>query len=329
MLSRLELRVRSALERYEPWTNVYGFARSMLALATAGTLAFNPASILFRPGAGTAMPPFCDHVRGMGAFCLATDHLDVSRWLCVAALLIVASGWRPRFTALFHWWITFSLQANALVLDGGDQVAAVLALLLLPVALTDGRAWHWSSGPEQLMRSSAVRKCWAFMGHVLIRFQVAGIYFHAALGKMTVPEWKDGTAMYYWGSHETFGSPPWIDWWLRPILTHGWSVSIFTWSVVLFELLLSLCIAMERRYQRLLLYVAIAFHVGIVFVQGLASFGTTMVAALVLYLRPWSRSLTWIPARVARFSNRDPRSSFEPRGAAFTVGGESLEEVDA
>jgi antimicrobial peptide system SdpB family protein len=287
MLTDLDAKLRGALARYRPWTDVYGLARSMIALATAGTLAANRATILFRPGAGTAPPPFCDGTRGIGAFCLAAPHLDLCRWLCVAALLVVASGWRPRVTGIVHWWIAFSLQNNALIVDGGDQVAGVLALLLLPVCLTDSRRWHWAPAPEGGLHARLL----ALFGHGILRLQLAGIYFHAAVGKLTVPEWKDGTAMYYWSTHETFGAPPWIEPFFRPLITHGATVAIFSWSVIVLELMLSVAFLMHRRAQRPLMVVAMAFHVGIIFVHGLPSFGSTMIAALLLYLQPWSVEL--------------------------------------
>jgi antimicrobial peptide system SdpB family protein len=298
MLRDADRCIRGALERYEPWTNVYGLARSILALATAGTLAANPVDFLFRPGSGMAPPPICDRTRSMGAFCFAgPHHLELCRWLCVAMLLLVASGWRPRLTAIPHWWIAFSLQANAMVVDGGDQVSAVLTLLILPVALTDARRSHWNRTQPPTSETVFHRKLWAFLGHSLLRLQVAGIYFHAAVGKLTVPEWKDGTAMYYWGTHETFGSPSWLDWAFRGVITAGWSVALFTWSVILLELLLSVGLAIDRRYQSWLLAAGIIFHFGIIFVHGLASFGTTMIAALILYLRPWSQDLS-IPVEI-------------------------------
>jgi antimicrobial peptide system SdpB family protein len=323
MLIQIEKRIREALGRYEPWTNVYGLARSMLALATAGTLAANPASILFRPGGGTGTPPFCSDVRAVGVFCTAPHHLDLLRWACVALLLVVASGWRPRVTGVLHWWIAFSLQANAMVVDGGDQVSSVLTLLLLPVTLTDARKWHWDPSPARNDAPSVVddmKRLLAFFGHGLLRLQVAGIYFHAAVGKMAVPEWKDGTAMFYWGTHETFGAPAWLEALFRPIVVHGWTVAMFTWSVILLELVLSIALFMERRYQRWVLVGGMALHFGIIFVHGLPSFGTTMVAALVLYLRPWSRPWSLRPLRAWRHEPRGDVASDLSNGVPLEAG---------
>src|SRR5437016_5173716 len=77
-----------------PWTNVYGLSRSILAAATAGTLAFNSINVLFTPSASVPMGPLCLERGGFSTppslFCLVgVEHLDLARWLCVAILLIV------------------------------------------------------------------------------------------------------------------------------------------------------------------------------------------------------------------------------------------------
>src|SRR6202011_1493848 len=129
-----------------PWTNVYGVARSVLALATASTLAFSATGTLFRPAVGLPPAPYCLGPGRISLFCLVPhDRLSLARWLGVAILLVVASGWRPRVTAIFHWWVAFSLFVSITIPDGGDQATAVITLLLLPVALTDPRRWHWQS----------------------------------------------------------------------------------------------------------------------------------------------------------------------------------------
>jgi antimicrobial peptide system SdpB family protein len=245
------------------------------------------------------MPPFCDGIRQVSIFCTAPrSELPLLRWVCVALLLIVASGWRPRLTGIVHWWICVSFQVSALLVDGGDQVAAVLTLLLLPITLTDGRRWHWSAPLRRPMsQGEAHRRLWAAAGHALLRLQVAGIYFHAAVGKLAVPEWKDGTVMFYWGTHEAFGAPAWFQPIWRPILVHGWTVAMLTWSVILLEMSLSIAALIEKRYQRVLMWAGIAMHLGIIVVHSLPSFGLIMVGALTLYLHPLTVELAW-PSRL-------------------------------
>lgn len=288
MLTRLGRWALVKTGQVVPWTNVYGLARSLLALGTLSTLAVNDAATLFPPLAGAEPPPFCPGLRGAGAFCVSSLPLDVVRWLACAALVLIASGWRPRWTALAHWWIAWSLQANAVMIEGGDQITAIITLLLLPLALTDDRSWHWSRpGPPAPARASGkpLATLVALSALLMIRIQVAVIYFDSVVGKLAAPEWRDGTALYYWLTHPTFGAPHWLRELLLPLLVHP-SVALLTWAVIAVEIALFMGLTIDRRYRGPILLAGIALHTGIILGHGLVSFGVEMFAALVLFLRP-------------------------------------------
>lgn len=269
-----------------PWTNVYGLARSMLALATLLTLLSDSSEHLFTPLV-VADPGVFDRsaVAGASLFFLARNHLVAAKLLAIAVLVLVIVGWRPRFTALAHWWVSYSFAASASLIDGGDQVAATLTLLLLPVALTDGRRWHWQ-GTWSGGKAASIA---AQTGWLLIRIQVSVIYLFAAVLKFAAEDWSNGTALYYFWRQTNFGAAglvrPLTDWIGRTTL-----VVPLTWSVLLLELSLAAALVAPLRFRRILLPVAVLFHVGIALTHGLPTFALTMSAALVLYLRPG-----WLP----------------------------------
>ncbi len=286
----------SRLASTSPWTNVYGLARSLLAAGTFGTLLFSSTDALFHPVLGLPPAPYCQSVAQISLFCLASEHLEVARWLAVVILGLVISGWRPRWTALPHWWVAFSLQASIAIPDGGDAVNAILTLLILPVALTDGRRWHWNL-PEGFGSSPATaweasRRVTAHITLLFIRLQVAVIYFHAAVGKMAVPEWVDGTALYYWFTHPTFGTPDWIKPLMLTLVTTPLTLALMNWGAIVLELLLALGLVMPKRTWRYLFAAGISFHLIIAVLMGLISFGLAMFGALLLYLRPIDQPLT-------------------------------------
>jgi len=170
MLTHLGTKARAWATQVDPFTNVYGAARSILALATALTLFFNRTSTLFRPVVGIEDVPLCAGIRSAGAFCVAgSAHLDAARWLALVGLLVIASGWRPRVTGVLHAWIAFSFQANAMAIEGGDQVSAILTLLLVPVTLLDDRKWHWlprtnvAPSDREDMRRLVARTCFTLI----------------------------------------------------------------------------------------------------------------------------------------------------------------------
>lgn len=317
---------RSWAGEYLPWTNVYGLARTLLAAATALTLLFSRVSTLFRSASGMNEIRQCEGIRHIGLFCLfPTDDLEIARWLAVALLLITASGWRPRFTAIPHWWVSFSLLANAVVLDGGDSVAAVLTLLLLPTALTDPRDWHWQSPRQIPGRFEEIRRVVALVSLTFVRIQVAGIYFHAAIGKFSVDEWMNGTELYYVFTHPLFGAADWLKQFLTPLLRNGAILTTMTYSVLIAEYLLSTGLFVAKKHRSALLVAGICLHLGILVIHGLVTFSLAMFAALLLYLRPIEREFR-LPAQFLRLrgrlvdlmilarSRRSSPYSGEPRG---------------
>lgn len=281
------------LHSSSPWTNVYGLARTLLATGTLMTLLLNSANELFMP-LGRSLHSLMGRVAPAkySLFLLfEPQHLEVARWLAIAGLVVVASGWRPRVTALLHWWISASLASAAVILDGGDQVTVVLTFLLLPIALTDNRRWHWSApstsvspGHRQVLATLVAASALA-----VLRLQVAAIYLNAGIAKMSAPEWNNGTAMYYWINSPLFGADAWLQPLLSPVVRNGTAVTLLTWAVMLFEVTLGAALVMRRRWWQPLLVAGLLFHLGISLLHGLVSFMFAMDAALILFLRPWQR----------------------------------------
>ncbi len=302
MLVALGRRAQRTIQNASPWTNIYGTARSILALSSAMTLLSTPLAALFHPIAGgSGVHPSCVlGAQRMGLFCQAQDHMGFARWLAIGILLVVATGFRPRWTAIPHWWIALSISDNATLIEGGDQLTANLALLMIPIALTDPRKWHWQPAPTRSdSLGSDAAKLVAVTARLLIQLQVAVVYFHAAVGKLGVEEWKDGTVLYYWLLHPTFGAPHWLSPVVSWSLKNGAFVAMLTWGVIALEYLLSAALFMPKRFWPFLLVGGFGLHAGIVLIHGLFSFGMVMFAALILYLRPWERPFTRPERRAA------------------------------
>lgn len=315
----------SGESRIQPWTNVVGVARSTLALGTLLTLCAHDPDQLFRPlGQSMGAVTRAVGVTRYNLFNLVAD-LEVARWIAIGILGLVVIGWRPRITGLLHWWVAASFNSGAIVVDGGDQVCAVLTLLLVPVCLTDGRRWHWSRSPlpppdalgPEVLRLVALSACF------VIRAQVAFIYFQAGIAKTTVNEWSNGTALYYWFVHPTFGVTESIARVLLPPLSHAAVVTALTWAVMGFEILLFTALVMRKRWWGPLLAAGLAFHLSIIVFHGLVSFFLAMAGGLVLYLRPVERPFAGLPlwalaARLRRLGYRTrelrPAAGVAPAG---------------
>ena len=295
----------------DPRTNVYGAARTLLALSTLLTLAFTDTFALFRPALGIETFPMCSGgLRGFTLFCMMPTHLELAKVVAIIALIVVASGWRPRLTGVAHWWISYSFMNSAILVDGGDQVTSVLTLLLIPVTLLDQRRWHWLPPPrvEGVTYSESSQRLVCSSVIQVIRLQVALIYLHAAIAKCAVAEWTNGTALYYWFTDPVFGSPSWLDPLLTPLLAYGPFVTLLTWSVIVLEFSLFASLLADQKYLPILMIVGISFHLGIALIHGLISFSITMTAALILLLRPARQTFA-----VPRWLTRMKWSSLVPR----------------
>jgi antimicrobial peptide system SdpB family protein len=291
-----------------PWTNVYGLTRSLIAAATLVTLLVNDPHTLMRPAQGQPRSPSCVGPGRHGLFCvLPADKLELARWIAIVILLAVIVGWRPRLTALPHWWVAFSVQWNAVVLDGGDQVALVAVTLILPLALTDGRRWHWdppASPPDvRLLHSLAAVVAWSAV--IAFRVQAAVIYLNASIAKLRVEEWVDGTAVYYYMLEPRIGMPDWQRTLLTPVLESPTGVALLSWGTIVLEFALFTALLVKPSIRKRLLPFAIAYHLSIAVIFGLFSFSLTMTALLILFLWPADEPLRF--TRLARLRARLPR----------------------
>lgn len=275
------------IARLNPWTNVYGLGRSLVAMATMLTLATTPPSAMWSPFFENATDPLgCQGIRErIALFCvLPADRLTIAHWLAVAALVVVASGWRPRLTGVVHWWISFSMLASA-TRDGGEQVAALITLFLIPWTLTDDRAWHWQAptASSDLRPRAAVI---AHVAHALVRLQLMVVYLHSGVTKFGPAEWTDGTAVFYWVHDPIVGSSPLFEPLVFPLV--GWRpmLVVITWAAILAEFVLVAALVIPRRWRWPLFWLGVVLHGGIALVLGVTSFSIAMIGGLVLYLRP-------------------------------------------
>lgn len=271
-----------------PWTNVYGLARSLIAISTLATLLVNEPGLLWLPAKGIPDAPLCGEAAPVpNLFCLAPDHLGVFRWIAIIVLAVVASGWRPRFTGVAHWWVTHSFVSSALLVDGGDQLSSTLTLLMLPLTLMDPRRSHW--GPGGPWPSDWWGNLRAGLGGAtlwVLRLQVAFVYLNAAASKWGETEWSNGTALYYWFADPSFGFTPTLQVILGSLMHDGFVVSTMTWGVIAFEFVLFAGLFIQAKLARhILLGLGIMFHLGIAFVHGLPSFVLIMFGALILLFR--------------------------------------------
>ncbi|WCT13505.1 sporulation-delaying protein SdpB family protein [Mucilaginibacter jinjuensis] len=268
-------------------SNTYGVGRSVLAIGTLITLIFNSDVTLF---GDIHSQGFLNYkVIGLANFSLfyvLKAHIFYAKIVSIAILTLTLSGWRPRYTCILHWYVAFSFNLFTQVADGGDQITSVLTFLLIPICLLDNRKNHWTAG--SLLTKNVYLGLIRYFVYILIRLQVAILYFDAAIEKFKITEWVNGTALWYWFNDPIVGLNSFWKPLLLPALKNPVFVTLLTWTPVGFELLLFLGLTIKKGYRPYLLILGIGFHFVILVIHGLVSFFFAMSGALILYLRPWN-----------------------------------------
>lgn len=266
-----------------PFNRAYAIARTLLAIGTLLTLIFTSTGDLFRLGSGTSNLLNCQELLNLSLYCVAGEtNIPFAKGFSIIVLLLVISGFYPRWVAPLHWWVAISLNISGRTVDGGEQVTSVLTFLIAIVALSDSRRNHWNISPAP---SNSLLFTNSIIAMIVIKLQVAIIYFHAATAKFKVTEWVDGTALYYWFNSPFFGLAEPLKTLFAPILNSS-MVTVLTWTPLFLEVALAFAFLMDRRPKKVLLILGIVFHISIAIFMGIASFSIAMIAALFLYIYP-------------------------------------------
>lgn len=266
-------------------SNIFAIARICLAIGTLSTLLFNNSEFLFYPHK-VQTPLIVDiltkHISIFDMF--PPEYILIPTILSVIILLLVIIGIYPRYTSILHWWVSYSLFHSATIMDGGDQITAILTILIIPIYLFDNRKWHWHP-PENLEKNTLANNFSRF-AFLAIRLQMCLLYLQASIAKLSIEEWRNGTVLYYWMTRHDFGRPEYLSYIIDPLLKNSLILPLLTWSVLILEFLLFMSIRFKQSTRNKLLILGILFHFMIFLIHGLFSFFMAMTAGLLLYLMP-------------------------------------------
>ena len=274
-------------------TSLLGLSRSLLAVGTLLTLLINPTeNFIYELQDGVYLNPLLSTVTGFNKYnfflLLGFENIFIMKILAIILLLLVVSGYYIKLSSIFHWWICVSFIMFSSAIDGGDQIANNLTFLLVPICLFDKRLNHWHKS-KSLLESNLNFIPITFA--LLIRLQMAVIYFHSATGKFNVPEWSNGTAIYYWLNHTVFGMPYLLEGITNELLENKFIVVTLTYCSMILELILFLSLGMNYSKRKYLFIPAIIFHFLIVVYHGIFSFFFSMAAGLIFLLLDASKNL--------------------------------------
>ncbi|AGL17026.1 exporter of killing factor SpbC [Actinoplanes sp. N902-109] len=264
---------------FEPRGRAYALLRTTLAAQALIVLVLDPDGRLFPATAANPGGVRCDGVHGAALWCLGGPSASLlpARLVTIVVLLPAMLGWRPRLVGIPHWYVTFSLAMAMPVPVGGDYVAQIATMLLIPVCLGDRRRWHWS--PVRAPLAPGWRGA-AYAATLVLRLQVTIIYATAGLAKAADGRWRDGSVLAMLSTDPRYGLPGW----LRPaglfLAGHAPLAIGAAWAVIGAEVLLAVAVHGTAGWRRAAFVVGVVLHAGIVVAFGLPTFGAVMIAVL-------------------------------------------------
>ncbi|MFE0458745.1 sporulation-delaying protein SdpB family protein [Kitasatospora sp. NPDC058965] len=283
-MRRLTVRILASAANFDPRGLPLAVARAVLAIAELITITFTPDHDLFtyQPGLSDGMR--CYGAHDLSLWCIAGPSpagLLGSRLAAIAVLVLVIAGYRPQWTCVPHWFVTWSLTVSMTMPSGAEEAAFAGTMLLMPFLLGDRRPWHWTRPREPLApvwSGSSYAAWWA------IRCQIAIIYLTASISKLYTAQWRGGHAMYTVLVDPFYGLPPAIRHAVGPLLSSEFAIRLLTWSVLAIELAIAAGALSPRRIRKKAFYLAVLLHVGIMAAMGLVSFGLVMIGLVLTLL---------------------------------------------
>ncbi|WP_083896062.1 sporulation-delaying protein SdpB family protein [Nocardia jiangxiensis] len=282
-IDSIRTRILLSVNKFDHRNRWWGTGRTLLALAYCSVLLLTPMNALLQSVAGVPGPR-CEGVRAASALCIgdAGHYNEWRKWTLIAIFLLVASGYRPRVTAILHLWATYSLAVAITLPDGGEAIGLIICGLITPLALADNRRWHWSRPPGPL-RSDLASMSLVFA--VALRLQLAFVYFDATIAKFGNSTWAEGTAIYYVVHDSGFGDG-------GPLKSLNLAISatvlgtiVVSWGALAIESAVGTLLVLDRS-RKLALMLDLALHVGIALTIGLWSFGLVMIGGAVIASNP-------------------------------------------
>ncbi|MDF5820098.1 hypothetical protein P4N68_03240 [Corynebacterium felinum] len=267
-----------------PHRRLAGIARSLLGFGTFLTFILTPRDALFFSSESAPHGAVCEgSFSRVGLYCALAPNWTLSYVFTFIILIAVMSGVLPGIVSWIHFWFQWSFASQSPIVDGGDHIAQALALIFILFHFGDTRLTHWHNHPpNKPLPVFRLSLWWA----AIILFMVQGfvVYFHAAVGKFVVPEWLNGTGVWYWISDPTFGPPSFIATPLLWIFGLPYLGQFATYLVLIVEFVLGIGCLFRSQFKKILFIIGIILHTGFAITFGLWSFLISMAALLIMHL---------------------------------------------
>lgn len=276
----------NALDKIE--TKTFNFrevqlGRSLIALAQIITLVLTKPSNLLAPQVGVPPFPHCEKgVQVVSIYCMPGVDSRCASILMLVILVWVVSGFFPRYSCFFHWWASLSMGISWSLPDGGEAIARIATLLLIPICLSHPSLNGWTRRPFTKDNKKSIIIAYVFIWS--LRIEMAYIYADASISKFAVAEWVDGSAMYYIARGSMFGVYGPLSSLLLEITSNPVGVISLTWGALIIELVIGALILFSDKEvcRSSAIILDMLFHLGIGTLMGIWSFSIIMIGSVIV-----------------------------------------------
>ena len=249
--------------------------RSGLAACAGATLLFTPGDKLVPPRfIGEVPNPVFEGINKLSLFFILSDHPEAARVigliLCLASILGASS--------IGVAWVFYSLHNTAITPDGGDQIGLIASIFCLTLGLA---RWIIKQFPTRRLGYLL-----AFYSFLLFKVQVAFVYANAAIAKIRVDNWANGTEVYYDLISPFFGLTGLRQILFAPILASPAFITFLTWGTIAVELYIAAATFASDKWKSTAILAAVFLHGGIALFMGITSFSLTMLTVVIFALLP-------------------------------------------
>lgn len=270
----------SAVHGFRNESRVLGFARTLIVVAQLSIILITPYSALFVPVGNQEALASCSGTGPgvLSVYCFAPPGLATAGM--AIGLLIVGSGFRPRWSTWLHLYCSLSFGTAVDLPDGGDHVAIVITFWMAVASINDRRTWHWQPPTGQGRNSVFAGVAWA--GYWAVRLQIAYIYLNSGIAKLAVESWQEGSATYYVTRMEFFGASGPVGDVARFATSIPFVALATTWGTIAIELCIAIFILSSPFCRRIAFWLAACLHIFIIITLGLFSFGLIMIGSVLV-----------------------------------------------
>jgi len=278
-LAFLRSRIRGLTEWATAW-RLFMVGRTLIAVAQLTIYLFTPLAFLTPQVGGVTREQHCaGPLQSWNLICIGLPP-DLIRALCVAVLLLVISGFVPRWTGLVHLYIALSTASGLTLVDGGESAAVVALWWIAAICLFDHRRNGWSGASPKHFAETASRPWWVGIPHaaaMALKIQCSIIYLHSATAKFGTDAWVDGSAIYYVTRMEMFGVSGPLGSLALAITASPLGSFVITFGSIAIEIAIAVLIWVRGKARIVAVALSSALHLAIIALIGIGSFGLIMI----------------------------------------------------